>query len=184
MTDKAKRPDRDEAEQNRQAGQVEEVRAARGSDDGPTAAAPTESDATETLEGGLQPKPGTKRSRPRRAQRKPATRVTPAASVEQGSEAVKALETIETIETIEAVEALDAVEAIEAVGETPLITTLETDMSELEAQGFTADEALRLIDITRRLETSAEARESQAELKRLRFTQWLIEHGILNEFSA
>lgn len=64
---------------------------------------------------------------------------------------------------------------------------LDTDLVEqeaLQAQGFTVDEAQRLIDISKRLETSAEARESEASLRRLRFTQWLIEHGILDEFSA
>lgn len=64
------------------------------------------------------------------------------------------------------------------------VSALEADAMELEAQGFSADEAQRLIDMSRRLESSAEARASQAELKRLRFAQWLIERGILNEFSA
>lgn len=64
------------------------------------------------------------------------------------------------------------------------VSALEADAMELEAQGFSSDEAQRLIDMSRRLETSAEARASQAELKRLRFAQWLIERGILNEFSA
>lgn len=64
------------------------------------------------------------------------------------------------------------------------LPAIEADRIELEAQGFSADEAQRLIDISKRLETSAEARASQAELKRLRFAQWLIEHGILDEFSA
>jgi hypothetical protein len=64
------------------------------------------------------------------------------------------------------------------------VSALEADAMELEAQGFSSDEAQRLIDMSKRLETSAEARASQAELKRLRFAQWLIERGILNEFSA
>ncbi|HZC07760.1 MAG TPA: hypothetical protein VE338_19135 [Ktedonobacterales bacterium] len=64
------------------------------------------------------------------------------------------------------------------------LSAIEADRIELEAQGFSPDEAQRLIDISKRLETSAEARASQAELKRLRFAQWLIEHGILDEFSA
>jgi len=55
---------------------------------------------------------------------------------------------------------------------------------ELEAQGFTEDEALRLITISGRLASSREARESQATLRRLRFTRWLIDRGILDEFSA
>lgn len=64
------------------------------------------------------------------------------------------------------------------------VSAIPTDLDELEAQGFSADEAQRLIDISIRLETSAEARASQAELKRLRFAQWLVEHGILDEFKA
>lgn len=54
----------------------------------------------------------------------------------------------------------------------------------LESQGFTADEAVRLIHVSDRLAHSREARESEATLRRLRFTRWLIEHGVLNEFSA
>ncbi len=64
------------------------------------------------------------------------------------------------------------------------LSAIEADRIELEAQGFSADEAQRLIDISKRLESSAEARESQAELKRLRFAQWLIERGILDEFGV
>lgn len=64
------------------------------------------------------------------------------------------------------------------------ISAIPTDLDELEAQGFSEDEAQRLIDISIRLESSAEARASQAELKRLRFAQWLVEHGILDEFKA
>jgi len=51
---------------------------------------------------------------------------------------------------------------------------------ELESQGFSEDEALRLIDISKRMERSSEAREA----RRLRFTRWLVEQGILDEFSA
>ncbi len=51
---------------------------------------------------------------------------------------------------------------------------------ELESQGFSEDEALRLIDFSKRLESSADARQA----RRLRFTRWLIEQGILDEFSA
>ncbi len=58
------------------------------------------------------------------------------------------------------------------------------DLQELEAQGFTVDEAQRLLYISDRLATSREAREAEATLRRLRFTRWLIEHGVLDEFSA
>jgi hypothetical protein len=55
---------------------------------------------------------------------------------------------------------------------------------DLEAQGFSEDEARRLIDISSRLAESAEAREAEATARRLRFTRWLVEHGRLNEWSA
>ncbi|HEX9037971.1 MAG TPA: hypothetical protein VF808_13385 [Ktedonobacterales bacterium] len=51
---------------------------------------------------------------------------------------------------------------------------------ELESKGFSEIEALRLIGISKRLENSAEARQA----RRLRFTRWLVEQGILDEFSA
>jgi len=60
----------------------------------------------------------------------------------------------------------------------------DSTVHELEGQGFTEDEALRLIAITGRLEDSAEAREAAATLHRLRFTRWLVEHGKLDEWSA
>lgn len=57
-------------------------------------------------------------------------------------------------------------------------------VAELEAQGFTADEAIRLVHVSGRVATSREAREAEATLRRLRFTRWLIERGVLDEFSA
>jgi hypothetical protein len=51
---------------------------------------------------------------------------------------------------------------------------------ELESQGFSETEALRLLDTSKRLERSTEARQT----RRLRFTRWLVEQGILDEFSA
>ncbi|HLZ25296.1 MAG TPA: hypothetical protein VKQ30_24510 [Ktedonobacterales bacterium] len=61
----------------------------------------------------------------------------------------------------------------------------ETDaVAELEAQGFTADEAIRLVHVSGRVATSREAREAEATLRRLRFTRWLVERGMLDEFSA
>jgi hypothetical protein len=57
-------------------------------------------------------------------------------------------------------------------------------LDELKAQGFTADEAIRLIHVSDRLADGREARESQTTLRRLRFTRWLIEHGVLDEFTA
>lgn len=60
----------------------------------------------------------------------------------------------------------------------------DSTVHELEAQGFTPDEAIRLIHVSDRVATSREAREAEAELRRLRFTRWLVERGVLDEFSA
>jgi hypothetical protein len=57
-------------------------------------------------------------------------------------------------------------------------------VQDLESQGFTPDEALRLIHISDLLATSREAREAEATMRRLRFTRWLFERGVLSEFSA
>lgn len=58
------------------------------------------------------------------------------------------------------------------------------EMSTLVAQGFTEDEAERLLSVSERMATSHEAQEAEATLRRLRFTRWLVEQGMLNEFSA
>jgi hypothetical protein len=76
-----------------------------------------------------------------------------------------------------------ATEAAEAP-EVAALSAIEADRIELEAQGFSPEEAERLIEVSKRLETSAEALASQAELKRLRFAQWLFERGRLDEFSV
>lgn len=60
----------------------------------------------------------------------------------------------------------------------------QTALTELEAQGFTTDEALRLIHVSDQMATSREVRESEAALRRLRFARWLVEHGMLDEYSA
>lgn len=57
-------------------------------------------------------------------------------------------------------------------------------VAELEAQGFTPDEAIRLVHVSGRVATSREAQEAEATLRRLRFTRWLVERGMLDEFSA
>lgn len=54
----------------------------------------------------------------------------------------------------------------------------------LEEQGFSEDEALGLLAITGRLDESAEAREAEATLQRLRFTRWLVEQGKLDEWTT
>ena len=66
----------------------------------------------------------------------------------------------------------------------PLRKTLTDEVGELEAQGFTEDEAVRLISVSERVAHSGEAREAEELLRRLRFTRWLVEHGMLDEFSA
>ena len=53
-------------------------------------------------------------------------------------------------------------------------------VTELESKGFSETEALRQIDFSKRLERSAEARLA----RQLRFTRWLVEQGLLDEFSA
>lgn len=53
-------------------------------------------------------------------------------------------------------------------------------VTELESKGFSEVEALRLIDFSKRLESSEEARLA----RQLRFTRWLIEQGRMDEFSA
>ena len=55
---------------------------------------------------------------------------------------------------------------------------------DLTSQGFTAEEVRHLIVISTRAATSAEARAAEAQMRRLRFTRWLIEHGVLDEWSA
>jgi len=49
------------------------------------------------------------------------------------------------------------------------------ELANLEAQGFTADEAARLVRV---------ADPNQAVMRRLDFYRWLVEHGRLDEFSA
>ena len=68
----------------------------------------------------------------------------------------------------------------------PLIDPADDDVArdELVAQGFTTDEAARIVDLSTRLGTSREARDAEASLRRLRFTRWLVERGVLDEFSA
>jgi hypothetical protein len=55
---------------------------------------------------------------------------------------------------------------------------------DLTSQGFTAEEVRRLIVISSRAATSAEARAAEEQMRRLRFTRWLIDHGVLDEWSA
>jgi hypothetical protein len=57
-------------------------------------------------------------------------------------------------------------------------------LSELEAQGFTEDEAYQLIHVSHRIANSSETREAEAIIRRLRFNRWLFEQGKLSEFSA
>lgn len=162
MTEKAKRQDRDEAREDRERRSAEmshelapELAPERATQDDLTGANTAENDATGATEGAAQPASVPARARSRRTTRKvAATQAEPAEAITP------------------------------PVQEPAHLSAIEADKIELEAQGFSADEAQRLIDISKRLETSAEARASQAELKRLRFTQWLIEHGILDEFSA
>jgi hypothetical protein len=60
----------------------------------------------------------------------------------------------------------------------------EATLSELQAQGFTEDEAYHLIHVSDRVANSNETREAEAVIRRLRFNRWLFEQGKLSEFSA
>ncbi len=62
--------------------------------------------------------------------------------------------------------------------------TVPPSEEDLESQGFTPDEVRRLVLISDRAAHSAESRAAEAEMRRLRFTRWLIEHGVLDEWSA
>lgn len=63
-------------------------------------------------------------------------------------------------------------------------TTPDEALVKLEAQGFTELEALRLLVVSDRDTHSKEAIESQETLRRLRFTRWLVERGLLSEYPA
>lgn len=56
--------------------------------------------------------------------------------------------------------------------------------SDLASRGFTPDEVQRLVVVSDRQAHSDESQLAEATLRRLRFTRWLIEHGMLNEWSA
>ena len=162
MTEKAKRQDREDAREDRErlsADMSQERAPESATQDELTGNTPTESEAVAANES-AQPASESPRPRARRSPRKTA------------SAQAAPNETAEAAETPASAQ------------EQLALSALEADAIELQGQGFSPDEAQRLIDISKRLETSAEARASQAELKRLRFTQWLIEHGILDEFSA
>lgn len=56
--------------------------------------------------------------------------------------------------------------------------------ADLESQGFTPDEVHRLVLISARQARSQESRDAEAQMRRLRFTRWLVERGVLDEWSA
>lgn len=56
------------------------------------------------------------------------------------------------------------------------------EMTKLAQEGFTPDEVARLLSMSERVAHSSEAQESEAVLRRLRFTRWLVEQGLLSEF--
>lgn len=57
-------------------------------------------------------------------------------------------------------------------------------LDDLKSQGFTPEQVRRLVVVSDRLADSTESRAAEAEMRRLRFTRWLIEHGVLDEWSA
>ena len=52
----------------------------------------------------------------------------------------------------------------------------DDDLRKLEAQGFSEGEVNRLVELSERLNAST--------LKRLQFTKWLVDQGLLDEFSV
>lgn len=62
-----------------------------------------------------------------------------------------------------------------------ILPSREDDLRDLEAQGFTLDEANRLIDLSARIN---EGISNEPTLKRLQFTRWLVQRGLLDEFSV
>lgn len=157
MTEKAKRHDEDEARENRESLSADlshELASERDTQRDLTGATTDATDTSEATQQFAAPDAARPRATGRPRAQRTARKATPTQTSAPESTDISAL------------------------------SAIEADRIELEAQGFSPDEAQRLIDISKRLETSAEARASQAELKRLRFAQWLIEHGILDEFSA
>lgn len=77
----------------------------------------------------------------------------------------------------------DAEHAAAADDDEPEAATLPT-ASDLASRGFTPDEVQRLEVVSDRQAQSDESQLAAATLRRLRFTRWLIEHGMLDEWSA
>jgi hypothetical protein len=71
--------------------------------------------------------------------------------------------------------------AAESVAAASEVLPTEAD---LEARGFTPDEVRKLVLISVRDAGSEETRAAEAQLRRLRFTRWLVERGVLDEWSA
>ena len=84
--------------------------------------------------------------------------------------------TAEELERLTDAEAQDAGDEMER--------TAPPSEHDLHEQGFTQDEVQRLVVISDRAAHSTESRAAEAQLRRLRFTRWLIEHGMLDEWSA
>jgi hypothetical protein len=61
-----------------------------------------------------------------------------------------------------------------------ILPSREDDLRDLESQGFTRDEANRLIDLSARIN---EGISNEPTLKRLQFARWLVQRGLLDEFS-
>jgi hypothetical protein len=80
-------------------------------------------------------------------------------------------------------EAVEASTDMTAAGEADEPTVLPS-LDDLESQGFTPEQVRRLVVVSDRAAESSETQEAEAEMRRLRFTRWLIEHGVLDEWSA
>ncbi|HEV7127431.1 MAG TPA: hypothetical protein VGN32_08295 [Ktedonobacterales bacterium] len=55
---------------------------------------------------------------------------------------------------------------------------------DLESQGFSPDEVRRLVLVSDQQASSSESQIAEATLRRMRFARWLIDHGVLDEWSA
>jgi hypothetical protein len=69
-------------------------------------------------------------------------------------------------------------------GPLPTEGPLEYITAQGERKQFTPEEMRRLHVVANREAVSSERRAATADLNRLNFTKWLIEHGKLDEFSA
>lgn len=79
---------------------------------------------------------------------------------------------------------ISGVEDVDTASDNELEQAVLPTASDLESRGFTPEEVRRLVVVSDRQSQSDESQIAEATLRRLRFTRWLIEHGMLDEWSA